>query len=469
MIVETHLQNTQPITQATTSWPGQFFIKNLFAEFNRSNIRYAVMRNYQNLPGSTDGSDLDIIVHPVNKNIAKKIIFDVINRSNGVPIGHVNMPGFLKIFVLGVLKEEEKEILWWGIRLDISFGLIFKGATNLMEWREDQIISHNEVRVLSDSLANVLGVLKEVLNNNQLPKRYLDSARNAVAVEWANISLALAPMGSKALHLLRMLLTEKPETGAIYDRCSAIRKALRRYAFRQAPSQYLKRRAFFEWSKVRRYISPPGLMIAILGVDGSGKSTIIEAIRPVLEEATHNALFIKHLRPMLLPPLARLKGEKSVQEGPVLEPHGSTPSGMVGSILRLIYLTLDYIFGYWLKIRPKIAKQPAIVLFDRYAYDMAMDPHRFRIGLSGKIAGCFISLVTKPDLIFCLCAKPESLIARKQEITIDETKRQVLFLNNFIKNEPRAVLVSTETSIEDSKNQLLHSLYDFLLQKKSAN
>jgi len=183
MIVETHLQNTQPITQATTSWPGQFFIKNLFAEFNRSNIRYAVMRNYQNLPGSTDGSDLDIIVHPVNKNIAKKIIFDVINRSNGVPIGHVNMPGFLKIFVLGFLKEEEKEILWWGIRLDISFGLIFKGATNLMEWREDQIISHNEVRVLSDSLANVLGVLKEVLNNNQLPKRYLDSARNAVAVD----------------------------------------------------------------------------------------------------------------------------------------------------------------------------------------------------------------------------------------------------------------------------------------------
>ena len=449
--------------------PEHIFLEKLFVELNAAAIRYAVMRNYQNLPYSTEGSDLDILVHPSDANNAKEIIFRAIIQSGGVPIGYFKIPGFLKIFTFGEHETDHKKKLWWGLRLDISFGLSFAGAINLLEWPDKYIEMHHGVPVLNDVLANILGVVKEALHNNQLPARYIDVARKDIDKYWTNISLALAPIGGKALHLFKDLLTAKIEASTISDRCAAIRKALRRHAFWQSPLLYIYRRVCFEWSKVHRYISPPGLMIAILGVDGSGKSTIIDAIRPVLEEATHNALFIKHLRPMLLPPLARLKGEKSVQEGPVLEPHGSTPSGMVGSILRLIYLTLDYIFGYWLKIRPKIAKQPAIVLFDRYAYDMAMDPHRFRIGLSGKIAGCFISLVTKPDLIFCLCAKPESLIARKQEITIDETKRQVLFLNNFIKNEPRAVLVSTETSIEDSKNQLLHSLYDFLLQKKSAN
>jgi len=449
--------------------PEHIFLEKLFVELNAAAIRYAVMRNYQSLPYSTNGSDLDILVHPSDAEHARTIIFNTIKQAGGVPIGYVDIPGFLKIFALGSYERDNEKILWWGLRLDISFGLYFAGAINLFEWPDEYIEMHNGVSILNATLANILGVLKEVLNNNQLPARYIDAARKDIDKNWTNISMALAPMGGKASYLFRALLTEKIEESTIYDRCASIRKALSRHAFWQSPLAYIYRRVCFEWSKVHRYISPPGLMIAILGVDGSGKSTIIEAIRPVLEEATHNALFIKHLRPMLLPPLARLKGEKSVQEGPVLEPHGSTPSGMVGSILRLIYLTLDYIFGYWLKIRPKIAKQPAIVLFDRYAYDMAMDPHRFRIGLSGKIAGCFISLVTKPDLIFCLCAKPESLIARKQEITIDETKRQVLFLNNFIKNEPRAVLVSTETSIEDSKNQLLHSLYDFLLQKKSAN
>lgn len=65
------------------------------------------------------------------------------------------------------------------------------------------------------------------------------------------------------------------------------------------------------------------------------------------------------------------------------------------------HLSLDYILGYWLLIRRKIAFRPAIVLFDRYVYDMTIDPRRFRIGVPGWVARGFTRWVPKPDLILC--------------------------------------------------------------------
>ncbi len=230
-------------------------------------------------------------------------------------------------------------------------------------------------------MKGVLGVLKEILNNNDMPSRYHHDAREAAERQWGDIRRALSPMGEKALDLLHTLITLECDEKSVKTQCRRIRRAIMLHAVKHKPIGVLKRRFVFEWSKVRRSLKPPGAMIAVLGVDGTGKSTVIEAIRPVLEEATHNAFYVQHLRPSMLPPLARLKGKQAVQEGPVLEPHGSAPSGVIGSLLRLSYLTLDYILGYWIKVRPIIAKQPAIVLFDRYAYDMAMDPRRFRIAL----------------------------------------------------------------------------------------
>lgn len=207
------------------------------------------------------------------------------------------------------------------------------------------------------------------------------------------------------------------------------------------------------------------VVVAVLGVDGSGKSTLIDSIKPALKDATHNAVFYEHLRPNLLPPLARLKGVKTTNSGPVINPHGSTPSGFLGSLFRMIYLMTDYIAGYWLKIRPLIAKRPAIVIFDRYAYDMAFDQRRFRINLPSWLVRCFARLAPKPDLIFCLYGSPEVLAARKQELPLAEVSRQVNALKAFAANEPRAILIDTEQSIEVCRDQILQSIVAFCSER----
>ena len=440
------------------------FLNNLFSSLNQANIQYSVLRNYETLPYSTSGSDLDILIDSRDSKLAKEILSRAIEQAGGVTLGYIKTVGWFSVFAIGCVKNEKGG--WWGVVIDVFCSSVFlNGASPLLEFEWNNRRIHNGVFVVPDDIAAVLGVLKEVLYNNRVPDRYVEQARSAVHSNWETIAASLRPIGNEALSLFQQLLSD-PSTEVIsVSRCIAIRKQLCRHAMRREPLSYFSRRLCFEWSKVRRYLQPTGVVFAILGVDGAGKSTVIDVIKPVLDAATHRAVFVQHLCPGLLPPLARLKGKVEISMGPVLDPHGSTPSGVLGSLLRLSYLTLDYVLGYWFKTRFKIAKQPAVILYDRYAYDMALDPRRIRIGLPGWVGGLFARLAPRPDLILCLHADPEVIAARKRELPLEETRRQVEALRAFAKTQPNAVLISTEGTIEEVRERVLGTLFDFFAKR----
>lgn len=96
--------------------------------------------------------------------------------------------------------------------------------------------------------------------------------------------------------------------------------------------------------KLKRFIHPIGYTIAFMGTDGAGKTTVINAVTPILNEAFHKGVHYEHMRPNCLPALAVLFGKKNKAEVPQVctDPHGGKQSGMVGSLLRLSYYLLDY-------------------------------------------------------------------------------------------------------------------------------
>ena len=427
---------------------------------NAAHIHYAVMRNYEPLPFWTGGSDLDIVIVADHEKLARSIAKEVIRNSGGVPIGIFNTVGFYKINALGKCSNSVVPE-WWGVSLDFYTGVYLSGVRLLDERVAWPLQYHNGIPVLTEGFAGVLGVLKEVFHNETLPERYASLARKATH-DWRQIEELLSPMGAPALVRLRTMLVSDVPPVSLRDECRKLRQEIIHHFHSQQGLRVYWQRARSESYKVLRYVKPSGLVLAVLGVDGSGKSTVINAILPVLNSATNKAVFVKHLRPTLLPPLARLKGSKSRPVGPVLEPHGSTPSGKLGSLFRMAYLTLDYLAGYWLWTRLKIAKQPAVVIFDRYAYDMALDPRRFRIGLSTQVSGWFAALAPKPDLIICLQGNPEVIAARKRELSVEETRRQVDALRAFASREPRAILISTDTSIEETRDMVLDAIYEYL-------
>ncbi|SFD91554.1 hypothetical protein [Nitrosomonas sp. Nm166] len=444
------------------------FLQDLFSGLNKTGIHYAVMRNHEPLPYSTGGSDLDIFVNPVDVKAAKNLLIDVVQRVNGEIIGVVQTWNFFEAYVLGCLDGQ-----WWGVCVEFYSSIAFKSAVPLVnqEALSRHLELHNNIAIVPHEIGNTIGYIKEILVHNDFRKdkpQYQESAAFLVNQRPNLFDEIFFPLGACGRNLLSGVLDGKPpfETAS---RIMKFRYSMLALAFIRNPFLFTYRRFGHEFFRLSRFVRPSGTVIAILGVDGAGKSTVINAILSALNAATHNAVVVQHLRPTLLPPLARLKGKQHVHTGPVLEPHGSKPSGKLGSLFRLAYLTLDYLIGYWLWTRPKIAKQPTVVIFDRYAYDMALDPRRFRIGLSSRVAGWFAALAPKPDLIICLHGNPEVIVARKQELPLEETRRQVDALRDFASREPRAVLISTDSSIEETRDRILQSLCEFLRAKARKN
>lgn len=201
------------------------------------------------------------------------------------------------------------------------------------------------------------------------------------------------------------------------------------------------------------------LWIAVLGVDGVGKSTVIREVKANILSCRLNTVYTKHLRPNILPPLSYFFRRKKQISEIVIEPHAAKPSNQFVSILRILYLLIDYIIGYFLYVRIKLKQNSTIIIFDRYAYDLLIDPRRFRISLSASFIKILIFFIPKPDIVFCLYGDPNTIASRKNELSIIETERQVNQLVRLANdNANKFKLISTNISIEDTVSQVISEI-----------
>lgn len=190
--------------------------------------------------------------------------------------------------------------------------------------------------------------------------------------------------------------------------------------------------------------------IAFLGTDGSGKSTIINAIIPLIERESTLSVLYEHMRPNYFPSLAVALGKKENDETNnqvCSSPHASKPSGFLGSIVRLSYYWLDYTWGYFRKVA---FSKNVVWIFDRYYYDYLIDQKRARIKLPIGIIKLYGLFVPSPDLILCLGGNPEIVYARKPETSLDEVRRQTEALQGFCNSRKNAVWIDTTTTTEES-------------------
>ena len=215
----------------------------------------------------------------------------------------------------------------------------------------------------------------------------------------------------------------------------------------------------------RRRLRPPGVTVAVLGVDGSGKSTAIGEVSRQLSRLLHCMVVVKQVRPRMLPRPGALIGIRGTV-GPVTNPHGRRARGVFGSILLLTYNTLDYILGYWLAVRPLIVSTGSVVIFDRYFHDYLFDPLRHRVRLPESTVRFVMSLVPKPDLVFMLCCPSHIVRGRKPELPLDEIENQQLKLRRLANEDRRAVLVDASMDIEEVSAVMADAILAKLAERK---
>lgn len=192
-------------------------------------------------------------------------------------------------------------------------------------------------------------------------------------------------------------------------------RAVRWQALRHDTWNTVLRWLRFWRAEVRLRLRPPVPWVVFLGPDGSGKSSIVAALKLRLA-AGFSGVSTHHWRPRFL--LSSRGGGY-----PATDPHGTPPRGTLASSLKLAFLLLDWTLGYWGYLIHLRAKG-YLVLFDRNYHDLLVDMRRYRYGGPRWMARLVGRLVPRADLLILLDAPPEIFQARKQEVPLEETSRQ---------------------------------------------
>ncbi len=202
---------------------------------------------------------------------------------------------------------------------------------------------------------------------------------------------------------------ERGEWADVRGRLSTLRRTLHR-RFPTAPSDW----AQDQLRKARRARAPTGLVVALYGPDGAGKSSVLERVTTRVAPAFRRVRRF-HLRPHF--------GRSDESAPPVNEPHSQRPRSGFMSLVKLLVWWVDYVAGYAFLIAP-IRARSGLVVFDRYFHDVLVDPVRYRYGGSPLLARVVGRFVPAPDLTVLLDAPVEVLLERKREITEAEVARQ---------------------------------------------
>lgn len=428
-----------------------------FKSLNDKNIKYCVWGNYTFLPESLNGSDLDIVIHGKNKIEFKNCFDKFINQFNGKVVSFFKTHNTVHYRIIGIYNNSP-----WGIMIDVIFDeFYYKDKIYFpSKWVWSIRKNHNGIIVNDIGFSYLAGFLKELLHKGFIKDRYLINVIAELKTNSFRYEIFLNEV--YGIDFTKILLKEFEKKVELINI-----KLLRKLALKSLKSNEI---AFNTkgFQKYKRIIRQPGFTIAFLGTDGSGKSTIIENIKPPLIDGFHNAIYYEHMRPNKLPSIARLLGSKEEFNSPVTNPHGSKTSGFLGSLFRWSYYMLDYTFGFYLKIWPKKAIRSCVWIFDRYYYDYLIDPKRARIKLPQWIIKFGQLLIPEPDLIICLGTDAQVIHERKPELTLEEVERQVCALKKFCESHKRAVWIDTGKDIDTSTSDAIEAIINMMAKRFEA-
>ena len=247
---------------------------------------------------------------------------------------------------------------------------------------------------------------------------------------------------------------------------------LKKYAVKKDTVGVFFRIIEFYWLKFQRIIlfrKRYGKSFSVMAPDGAGKTTFLNLLIKNLSfyylretELAH----VLHFRPEILPNLGAV-GEKArvmKQDKNFTIPHRAKPAGLFSSLIRITYYWFDYVIG-WFIYTSKDIQYDRFTVFDRYSYDLLVDPRRTRLSLPYWIRKLYVELMPHPRFTFYLDVESDEIFRRKQELTPDEINRQIGEYHKLVKSSKRFIVLNGNHSVEQITDDAIRIILDTFCTK----
>ena len=413
--------------------------------FLNDNVEYSVLRNYKGLPYSNSARDIDIIVRKADFRKIKERIVGIIDESGWKILNYLNSDR-LVTFVCARNDNGLTSIMQWDFFFDTSvFGIQLMSADEFLADREfNGFLWHSKV------------------NSEFLDKYLYDRAVGAEYPEKYRQTRDEAENSDMVVAKLKKIFGF--ESCAECDKVSGRRLLLKAAGHNlcHRPLGLLRDMSNFIYTFARNYIhSRTGFSIGFTGPDGSGKTTVIDRTIERLGDVFASAHAYYHFRPALfgnLGEVAHSAGIKKDVDRNYSDPHRGGKTGVLSSLARLGYYSMDYILGYFAKVKTK-TRITRLVIFDRYFTDIICDSRRSRIYLSPRFLNMWRRLfIPSLDYNILLTASSETILSRKRELD-EEGIRDINSRIDYLTSQKGYLKVLNETTPEDAVSLILGHIF----------
>lgn len=394
------------------------FLKSLFSYLNEHTL-YAVLRNYEGLPERNDSRDIDIAIERKEYVQHCSALVGIVEQSGWKIVTYLNSDRLIT-WVCGCVDNQGQAQL---VQLDFFFhtsvyGMVLLENSLLLEHR----VFNGEVYHLTPIYEFLDKYLYNCAVGAKYPEKYRGQ-RDRVEHESATEETIRRLFGCSTV-----AECDAASRGKLWR--GVLGWNLRRYGL-GIMWHYVK----FEYHHIRNYIcSNTGFSIGFTGPDGSGKTTVIDLMIEQLGDVFRKAHAYLHFRPTLfgnLGEVAHSAGVKKTVDRNYSDPHRGGRTGVLSSFARLFYYSIDYVFGYFLRVKT-VTRITRLVIFDRYYTDIICDSRRSRIYLPiGLLYWWGRLFIPSLDYNILLTADSDTILRRKRELDregIDTINRKIDYL-----------------------------------------